>query len=41
VNTIVDSVQQEDSGEGDARLRVERICIKDRPKVGPNYAARL
>jgi hypothetical protein len=29
VNTIIDSVQQEDSGEGDARVRVKRTYIKD------------
>jgi hypothetical protein len=34
VNTIIDSVQQEDSGEGDACVRVERTYIKDRPNVG-------
>jgi hypothetical protein len=33
VNTIIDSVQQEDSGEGDAHVRVKRTYIKDRAKV--------
>jgi len=28
VNTIIDSVQQEDSGEGDARVRVKRTYIR-------------
>jgi integrase len=40
VNTIVDSVQQEDPKTA-SPVRVERAYIKDRPKVDPNYAARL
>jgi hypothetical protein len=44
VNTIIDSVQQEDPKEA-SPVRVERAYIraymKDRPKVDPNYAARL
>ena len=40
VNTIIDSVQQEDPKRA-STVRVERTYIKDRPKVGPNYAARL
>jgi hypothetical protein len=40
VNTIIGSVQQEDS-ERASPLRLERAYIKDRPKVDPNYAARL
>ena len=40
VNTIIDSVQQEDP-ETASPVRVERAYIKDRPKVDPNYAARL
>jgi hypothetical protein len=46
VIAIIDSVGQADSGESDARVRVKRTYvystyIKDRPKVRPNYAARL
>jgi hypothetical protein len=40
VNTIIDSVQQEDPKRA-IPVRVERASIKDRPKVDPNYAARL
>ena len=40
VNTIIDSVQQEDPKRA-SPVRVERAYIKDRPKVDPNYAARL
>jgi hypothetical protein len=41
MNTTIDSIQQEDSGGGRARVRVERTYIKDRSKVDPDYAARL
>ncbi|HEY6373498.1 MAG TPA: hypothetical protein VIX91_01745 [Candidatus Acidoferrum sp.] len=40
MNTIIDSVQQEDP-EKASPVCVERAYIKDRPKVDPNYAARL
>jgi len=40
VNRIIDSIQQEDP-ERAGPVRVERAYIKDRPKVDPNYAARL
>ena len=40
VNTIIDSVQKEEPKRA-SPLRVERAYIKDRPKVDPNYAARL
>jgi hypothetical protein len=40
VNTIVNSVQQEDAKRA-SPVRVERTYIKDRPKVDPNYAARV
>ena len=40
VNTTIDSAQQEDPKRA-GTMRVERTYIKDRPKVGLNYAARL
>ena len=40
VNTIIDSVQQEDPKTA-SPVRVERACIEDRPKVDSNYTARL
>ena len=40
VNTIIDSVQQGDPKRA-SPVRVERVYIKDRSKVDPNYAARL
>jgi hypothetical protein len=39
VNTIIDSVQEDPKRA--SPVRVERAYIKDRPKVDPNYAARL
>jgi hypothetical protein len=40
VITIIDSVQRDDP-ERASPVRVERAYIKDRPRVDPNYAARL
>jgi hypothetical protein len=39
--TILSSIEQEDSGGGPTRVRVERTCIKDGSKIDPDYAARL
>jgi hypothetical protein len=43
VNTIIDSVQQEDPKRASPDARGARIYIyiKERPRVDPNYAARL
>jgi WD40 repeat protein len=40
VNTIIDSVQKKEPKRA-CPVRVERAYIKDRPKVDPNYAARV
>jgi len=40
VNTMIDSIQQEDSGGGEPEC-AWNAYMKGRPKVDPNYAARI